>query len=66
MPRLLVFQHVASEPAGTLDAFLRESGFRLRYVNFERTPDADPDARRYDGLIVLGGSMNVDQADAFT
>jgi GMP synthase (glutamine-hydrolysing) len=65
MPRLLVFQHVASEPAGTLDAFLRESGFRLRYINFERTPDADPDPRRYDGLIVLGGSMNVDQADAF-
>ena len=65
MPRLLVFQHVASEPAGTLDPFLRESGFRIRYINFERTPDADPDPRRYDGLVVLGGSMNVDQADVF-
>lgn len=65
MPRLLVFQHVASEPAGTLDPFLRGSGFRIRYVNFERTPDADPDPRRYDGLVVLGGSMNVDQADDF-
>jgi GMP synthase (glutamine-hydrolysing) len=65
MPRLLVFQHVATETAGTLDPFLRGSGFRIRYVNFERTPDADPDPRRYDGLVVLGGSMNVDQADAF-
>jgi len=65
MPRLLVFQHVASEPAGTLDPFLRGSGFRLRYINFERTPDADPDPRRYDGLVVLGGSMNMDQTDAF-
>lgn len=65
MPRLLVFQHVAAETAGTLDPFLRGAGFRLRYVNFERTPDADPDPRRYDGLVVLGGSMNVDQADEF-
>lgn len=65
MPRLLVFQHVASEPAGTLDSFLRGSGFRIRYINFERTPDSDPDPRRYDGLVVLGGPMNVDQSDAF-
>jgi GMP synthase (glutamine-hydrolysing) len=65
MPRLLVFQHVAVETAGTLDPFLRRSGFRLRYVNFERTPDSDPDPRRYDGLVVLGGSMNVDETDAF-
>ena len=65
MPRLLVFQHVASETAGTFDPFLRGSGFRLRYTNFERTPDSDPDPRRYDGLVVLGGSMNVDQTDEF-
>lgn len=65
MPRLLVFQHVATETAGTLDPFLRSSGFRIRYVNFERTPDSDPDPHRYDGLVVLGGSMNVDETDAF-
>ena len=65
MPRLLVFQHVATETAGTLDPLLRAAGFRIRYVNFERTPDSDPDPRRYDGLVVLGGSMNVDEAGAF-
>lgn len=65
MPRLLVFQHVATETAGTLDPFLRGSGFRIRYINFERTPDSDPDPRRYDGLVVLGGSMNVDDTDEF-
>lgn len=65
MPRLLVLQHAASEPAGTLDPFLRAAGFRIRYVNFERTPAAEPDPRRYDGIVVLGGSMNVDQADRF-
>jgi GMP synthase (glutamine-hydrolysing) len=63
MRKLLVFQHVASEPLGHLDPLLRESGFRIRYVNFGREPHAEPDIRRYDGLVVLGGPMNVDQAD---
>jgi GMP synthase (glutamine-hydrolysing) len=53
MRKILVFQHVASEPLG----------FRIRYVNFGREPRAEPDVRRYDGLVVLGGPMNVDQAD---
>ena len=65
MPKLLVFQHVASEPLGHLDPLLRASGFRIRYVNFGREPAAQPDIRRYDGLVVLGGPMNVDQADRF-
>jgi GMP synthase (glutamine-hydrolysing) len=63
MRKLLVFQHVASEPLGHLDPLLRNSGFRIRYVNFGRDPRAEPDIRRYDGLVVLGGPMNVDQAD---
>ncbi len=65
MRKLLVFQHVASEPLGHLDPLLRQSGFRIRYVNFGREPHAEPDMRRYDGLVVLGGPMNVDQADRF-
>jgi GMP synthase (glutamine-hydrolysing) len=63
MRKILVFQHVASEPLGHLDPLLRESGVRIRYVNFGREPHAEPDVRRYDGLVVLGGPMNVDQAD---
>lgn len=63
MSRLLVFQHVAAEPLGTLDPLIRRRGHRIRFVNFERDPDADPDVDRYRGLIVLGGPMNVeDQA----
>lgn len=61
MRKLLVFQHVASEPLGHLDPLLRDSGFRIRYVNFGRDPHAEADIRRYDGLVVLGGPMNVDQ-----
>jgi GMP synthase (glutamine-hydrolysing) len=63
MRKILVFQHVASEPLGHLDRQLRESGVRIRYVNFGREPHAEPDVRRYDGLVVLGGPMNVDQSD---
>ncbi len=60
MSRLLVFQHVAAEPLGTLDPLIRRRGHRIRFVNFERDPDAQPDIDRYRGLIVLGGPMNVE------
>lgn len=59
MSRILVFQHVAAEPLGTLDALIRQRGHRIRFVNFEREPDAQPNLDRYKGLIVLGGPMNV-------
>jgi GMP synthase (glutamine-hydrolysing) len=63
--KLLVFQHSAREPLGLLDPMLRKHGFRIRYVNFSRQPGLQPDVSRYNGLIVLGGPMNVDQADRY-
>lgn len=63
MRKLLVFQHSAREPLGLLDPMLRRHGFRIRYVNFSRQPDLKPDVSRYNGLVVLGGPMNVDQQD---
>ncbi len=60
MSRLLVFQHVAAEPLGTLDPLIRRRGHRVRFANFERHPDAQPNVDRYRGLIVLGGPMNVE------
>lgn len=65
MPKLLVLQHVAHEILGTLDPLLRESGFRIKYVNFERYPDYVPTLSGYDGLIVLGGPMNVDETSRY-
>lgn len=65
MPRLLVFQHVAYEILGTLDPLLRGSGFRIRYVNFGRSNYKIPNLKNYDGLIILGGPMNVDQVDEY-
>ena len=37
----------------------------MRYVNFGRDPDSVPNVTKYDGLIVLGGPMNVGQADDY-
>ena len=65
MRKLLVFQHAATEPLGVLDPMLRRWGFRIRYVNFAREPDVQLDLERYNGLVVLGGPMNVDQAAAY-
>jgi len=61
MPKILVLQHVAAEPLGTLDPLIRRRGHRVRFVNFERDPHAIPNIDRYRGLVVLGGPMNVDQ-----
>jgi GMP synthase (glutamine-hydrolysing) len=65
MRKLLVLQHVPSEPLGVLDPLLRAAGFRIRYVNFARNPGAQVDIDGYGGLVVLGGPMNVDQMDAY-
>ena len=65
MSKVLVFQHVAAEPLGTLDPMLRDRGHRIRYVNFHREPDAKPDVSRYQGLIVLGGPQMPDQIDTY-
>ncbi|HMB60153.1 MAG TPA: type 1 glutamine amidotransferase [Xanthomonadales bacterium] len=65
MAKVLVFQHVAAEPLGTLDPMLRDRGHRIRYVNFHREPEARPDVSRYNALIVLGGPQMPDQGDTY-
>jgi GMP synthase (glutamine-hydrolysing) len=65
MAKVMVFQHVPAEPLGTLDPMLRNRGHRIRYVNFHRDPDAQPDITRYDALIILGGPQMPDQGDIY-
>lgn len=55
----MVLKHVAAEPLGLLDPMIRERGHRIRYVNFQRHPDAAPTLDRYQALVVLGGPMHV-------
>lgn len=64
-PKVLVFQHVPFEPLGTLDPLLKNSGFRIRYVNFGREPASRPTLDGYEALIILGGPMNSDQIDTY-
>lgn len=59
MTKLLVFQHVPYEILGTLNPLLKRAGFRIRYVNFGRHPDAQPTLEGYHGLVILGGPMSV-------
>lgn len=61
--KLLVCQHVAHEILGTLNPLLKAAGFRLRYVNFDRHPHAEPTIEGYGGLVILGGPMNVDEVE---
>jgi len=63
MKRLLVLQHVPHEILGTLNPLLKRAGFRIRYVNFGRHPDAQPKLDGYHGLVVLGGPMSVNESD---
>lgn len=61
MTKVLVCQHVAYEILGTLNPLLKEHGFRIRYVNFDRHPQSHPQLEGYDALVILGGPMNLDQ-----
>jgi len=63
MKKLLVLQHVAHEILGTLNPLLKRAGFRIRYVNFARHPDAQPSLDGYDGIVILGGPMSVNDSN---
>ncbi len=63
MKRILVCQHVAHELLGTLNPLIKDHGFRIKYANFGRYPNEKQDLEGYDGLVILGGPMNVDETD---
>jgi GMP synthase (glutamine-hydrolysing) len=63
MSDILVFQHLAAEPAGTLGALMRTRGHRVTTVDFERDPRARANLENIGALIVLGGPMNVEDRD---
>lgn len=65
MRKVLVFKHIAQENLGSLKGPLSAQGFRIRFVNFEREPEARPSLEKYQGLIVLGGWMGVYEADQY-
>lgn len=65
MGKILVCQHVAYELLGTLNPLIKNSGIRIKYINFSRHPDAEPTLEGYNGLVILGGPQNVDKVDRY-
>ena len=65
MRKILVFQHTAHENWGTIPLLMREKKFRVRYINFDRSPESSPSIQKYNGLIVLGGQMGVYETENY-
>ncbi len=62
---VLILRHMPQESAGTLENALSGAGLEVRYVDlFREVPDELP-LDEASGLVVLGGSMNVDEVDRY-
>lgn len=66
MSRIIVLQHVPYEILGTMHALFKQQRVRMKYINFAHHPDARPNLAGYDGLVILGGPMNVDQINEYS
>lgn len=60
---LLVFEHHPADPPARLGQILRDHGHRLRIIQLHRGQPLPPDLDDVDGVISLGGPMNVDEPD---
>src|SRR6056297_3056447 len=65
MARIIVLQHVAFEILGTMNPLFKQQGISIRYINFSREPDARPRLDGYDGLVILGGPMSVNESHLY-
>ncbi len=59
---LIVFQHCDSETPGRLGAILRDHGHRLRVLRLDQGAAVPADFDDVDGILSMGGPMNVDEA----
>lgn len=62
---IVVFEHHPMETAARLGQVLRDHGHRLRTVRLYAGDIVPPDLEDVDGLIAMGGPMNVDQAEQY-
>jgi GMP synthase-like glutamine amidotransferase len=62
--RALVFQHMDDEPPGLFGEFLRAHGYALDIVMLHRG-ETIPALAPYDFLLVMGGAMDVWEAEAY-
>jgi GMP synthase (glutamine-hydrolysing) len=62
---VLILRHFLNEPAGSLETALTDAGLTFEYVDlFKNVPKEIPLAQA-GGLVVLGGTMNVDEVDKY-
>ena len=60
---LIVFEHCASEDSAELGATLQRHGHKLRVIKLYEGQEVPPDTDDVDGIVSMGGPMNVDQQD---
>ena len=62
---LIVFQHQSDETSSTLGQTLAKHGHKLRTIELFEGDRVPPDFDDVDGVISMGGAMDVDQKDAY-
>ena len=62
---ILVFQHDGNEDAAVLGETLHHRGHHLRTIRLDQHQSLPPDLDDVDGVLSLGGPMNVDQREEF-
>lgn len=62
MALLIALRHVPNDDVGVGERVARDAGVELRYAG--PLDDPPPPVEQIDGLVVLGGEMNVDEVDA--
>ena len=60
---ILVFEHHAMETSARLGQVLRDHGHRLRTIRLYAGDTVPADLDDVDGIVSMGGPMNVDQSD---
>lgn len=60
---IVIFEHHPLETSARLGAALQDHGHRLRIVRPFADQPLPPDLDDVDGLVIMGGAMNVDQTD---
>lgn len=64
-PVVLVIQHAEPEPMGRLEPICRELGIAWHLCRPYAGEAVPPATQPYDGVILLGGPMNVDETDRY-
>ncbi|HSE83825.1 MAG TPA: gamma-glutamyl-gamma-aminobutyrate hydrolase family protein [Thermodesulfobacteriota bacterium] len=63
--RVLVLRHVPHEHLGTLESALRAADLGFRYLDLFENYSPSTLLESYDGLVILGGPMNVYETDKY-